>query len=129
MALVLGERRNAVHGRGQANPQGAAVVSRSRVAALGKDYGHSLRTAPCCETPQQRWIRNYHIEGLLCLVNEKISRLPENFRNVLLLRDIQQVSTAEAAQELAVSEAVVKTRLHRARQALRKLLEEELVHG
>jgi hypothetical protein len=64
MAVVLGKRRNAVHGRGQANPQGAAVVPRSHVAALGKDYGHSLRTAPCCETPQQRWIRNYQIKGL-----------------------------------------------------------------
>jgi hypothetical protein len=41
------------------------VVSLSRVAALAKDYGHYLRTAPCCETPQQRWIRNYQIEGLL----------------------------------------------------------------
>ena len=36
MAKALGERRNAVHGRGQANPQGAAVASRSRVAALAK---------------------------------------------------------------------------------------------
>jgi hypothetical protein len=44
MGLVLGEKRNAVHGCGQANPKGAAVVSRSRVAALAKDYGHSLRT-------------------------------------------------------------------------------------
>ena len=65
MAEVLGKRRNAVHGRGQANPQGAAVAFRSRVAALAKDYGHSLRTAPSCETPQQRWIRNYHVDGAL----------------------------------------------------------------
>ena len=65
MALVLGERRNAVHGRGQANPQGAAVAFRRRVAALAKDYGHYLRTAPCSETPQQRWIRNYHVDRAL----------------------------------------------------------------
>jgi hypothetical protein len=64
-AVALGKRRNAVHGRGQANPQGAAVVSRSRVAALAKDYGHYLRAAPYCETPQQRWIRNYHVDGTL----------------------------------------------------------------
>lgn len=68
MALVLGERRNAVHGRGQANPKGAAVVSRSRVAALAKDYGHSQRTAPCRETPQLRWIRNYHGDEALWYV-------------------------------------------------------------
>ena len=65
MALALGESRNAVHGRGQANPKGAAVVSRSRVAALAKDCCHSLRTAPCRETPQQRWIRNYHVDEAL----------------------------------------------------------------
>jgi hypothetical protein len=45
MALALGERRNAVHGRGKTNPQGAAVASRSRVAALAKDYSHYLRLA------------------------------------------------------------------------------------
>ena len=63
------------------------------------------------------------------MVHEKISRLPEDSRNVLLLRDIQQLSTAEAAKQLDVSETVVKTRLHRARQSLRKLLEEEFVHA
>ncbi len=71
MAVALGKRRNAVHGRGQANPQGAAVASRSRVAALAKGYGHYLRTASCCETPQQRWIRNYHVEGALGVTDSK----------------------------------------------------------
>ncbi len=59
------------------------------------------------------------------LVLEKISQLPENHRNVLLLRDIQGLSTAATAAQLAESEGAVKTRLHRARQALRRLLEEE----
>ena len=36
MAEALGERRNAVHGRGHTNPQGAAVAFRSRVAVLDK---------------------------------------------------------------------------------------------
>jgi RNA polymerase sigma-70 factor (ECF subfamily) len=61
------------------------------------------------------------------MIYEKISQLPQDFRNVVLLRDIQQVGTAEAARQLGVSGAVVKTRLHRARQALRSMLEEELV--
>ena len=58
-------------------------------------------------------------------VLEKISELPEDYRNVLLLRDIQELSTAHAAAELGVNEPVVKTRLHRARQALRRMLETE----
>jgi len=63
------------------------------------------------------------------MVLEKISQLPEKYRHVVLLRDIQQISTAESALQLGVSESVVKTRLHRARQALRTMLEEELVVG
>ncbi len=86
MALVLGERRNAVHGRGQANPKGAAVVSRSRVAALAKDYGHSLRTAPCRETPQQRWIRNYHVDRALIT---KAPYRPASARSQLLFAQLR----------------------------------------
>jgi RNA polymerase sigma-70 factor (ECF subfamily) len=40
-----------------------------------------------------------------------------------VLRDIEGLETEEAAQVLGVSGAVVKTRLHRARQALRTLLD------
>ena len=53
-----------------------------------------------------------------------IDRLPEMYRVVLLLRDIEEMDTSEAAEVLAVSEGVVKVRLHRARQALRRLLGE-----
>jgi RNA polymerase sigma-70 factor (ECF subfamily) len=57
------------------------------------------------------------------LVRDAIGRLPENYRTVLMLRDIEEVDTATAAAALGVSENVVKTRLHRARQALRSLLD------
>lgn len=52
-----------------------------------------------------------------------IHRLPEPFRVVLLLRDIEERDTDETAALLNISRAAVKTRLHRARQALRTLLE------
>jgi RNA polymerase sigma-70 factor (ECF subfamily) len=58
------------------------------------------------------------------VIRESIDRLPEPYRTVLLLRDIEELDTAEAAKALGVSETVVKVRLHRARQALRTLLEE-----
>lgn len=51
-----------------------------------------------------------------------IDRLPEMYRVVLLLRDIEELDTAEAAEVLGVSDGVVKVRLHRARHALRRLL-------
>lgn len=53
-----------------------------------------------------------------------IDLLPDLYRTVLLLRDIEELDTSEAALILGVSEGVVKVRLHRARQALRKLLSE-----
>lgn len=56
-------------------------------------------------------------------VRRMIDRLPESYRTVLLLRDIEEVDTEEAARLLGVSVGVVKTRLHRARQALRTLLD------
>ena len=52
-----------------------------------------------------------------------IDLLPESYRTVLLLRDIEELDTEETARVLGCSTANVKTRLHRARQALRALLE------
>lgn len=55
-----------------------------------------------------------------------IGELPEVYRSVILLRDVEELSTKEAAQILDLSEDVVKTRLHRARLAVRKKLDEHL---
>jgi RNA polymerase sigma-70 factor, ECF subfamily len=52
-----------------------------------------------------------------------IDQLPEDYRNIILLRDIEEMDTREVAEHLEISESLVKTRLHRARQALRTLLE------
>jgi RNA polymerase sigma-70 factor (ECF subfamily) len=57
------------------------------------------------------------------LVQGCIRRLPETYRIVLLMRDIEGLSTEETAQMLDTTLGVVKTRLHRARQALRSLLD------
>ena len=57
------------------------------------------------------------------IVHEAIDQLPPNYRLVVILRDIEQLSTAEAARILEISEGALRVRLHRARQALRALLE------
>jgi RNA polymerase sigma-70 factor, ECF subfamily len=57
------------------------------------------------------------------LVRACIRRLPETSRTVLLLRDIEDLDTDETAAMLGVSPNAVKVRLHRARQALRTLIE------
>ena len=63
------------------------------------------------------------------LVRKSIDELPETYRTVLLLRDIEELSTEEVASLLAVSRTAVKVRLHRARQALRTLLEPHVRKG
>lgn len=56
------------------------------------------------------------------VVEEAITKLPETLRAAVVLRDIEGLSTSEAASVLGVSEAALKVRLHRARLALREAL-------
>jgi RNA polymerase sigma-70 factor (ECF subfamily) len=55
-------------------------------------------------------------------VRAAIDRLPASYRVVMLLRDIEELSTEETAQMLGLTPNAVKIRLHRARMALRTLL-------
>lgn len=58
------------------------------------------------------------------IVRDSISKLPENYRIVLMLRDIEELTTREAAEMLGIDEGALKVRLHRARLALRTLLDD-----
>jgi RNA polymerase sigma-70 factor (ECF subfamily) len=51
-----------------------------------------------------------------------IDRLPEAHRAILILRDVEELSTEDAAQALSITAGAAKLRLHRARQGLRGLL-------
>ena len=55
-----------------------------------------------------------------------IGELPESYRTILILRDIEELDTDETAERLGVTPNAVKIRLHRARQALRTLLDPHL---
>lgn len=71
------------------------------------------------ETPEtifQQSQAQKHISAL-------IDQLPDAYRVVLILRDIEEMSTADVADALSLSEANMKVRLHRARAALKRLLE------
>ncbi len=56
-------------------------------------------------------------------VRKAIEKLPDDYRDVLLLRDIEEFDTEETAEILKISRSAVKMRLHRARAALKKLIE------
>jgi RNA polymerase sigma-70 factor (ECF subfamily) len=53
-------------------------------------------------------------------VRSAINDLPDNYRIVLVLRDIEELDTAETAEMLGMTPGAVKVRLHRARLALRE---------
>jgi RNA polymerase sigma-70 factor (ECF subfamily) len=87
------------------------------------DDGH--RTEPRADWSVQPddAAQNAELRGI---VRSAIDELPESYRTILLLRDIEERSTEEVADLLELSLANVKTRLHRARQALRELLDRRL---
>jgi RNA polymerase sigma-70 factor (ECF subfamily) len=66
-------------------------------------------------------------EEMLATVRACIQRLPDNYRDILILRDLENVSTSEVAALLSMTPTAVKVRLHRARQALSALLRREVV--
>jgi RNA polymerase sigma-70 factor (ECF subfamily) len=57
------------------------------------------------------------------MVQKAIQSLPYDHRLVLVLRDIEELSTKETSEILGISNDVVKIRLHRARSGLRKILQ------
>ena len=60
---------------------------------------------------------------VVSVVSAGIQQLPESYRTVLMLRDIDGFTGAETAKLLDISLSLVKVRLHRARQALRELID------
>lgn len=60
------------------------------------------------------------------ILREAIEGLPEIYRNVALLRDIEEMDIRQTASALGISEAAVKVRLHRARALLQRNLAPKL---
>jgi RNA polymerase sigma-70 factor (ECF subfamily) len=79
------------------------------------------------EEPAAKWgdsvERNAQRNEMRGIVRDLVLQLPEIYRTVLVLRDIEEVDTQETARILGIEVNAVKVRLHRARQALRALLD------
>ena len=60
------------------------------------------------------------------LLRRSIEELPEIYRSVVLLRDMEELSTLETAEVLDITGDTVKTRLHRARLAIRQSLDKQM---
>lgn len=63
------------------------------------------------------------------ILEASIDRVPEGYRTVFVLREVEGLNTAETAACLSIPEETVKTRLHRARQHLRRQLDEAFGEG
>jgi RNA polymerase sigma-70 factor (ECF subfamily) len=95
--------------------------------AHGEDLGQTddetlMRVSSDDANPEERAGRR----ELAALLESAIDSLPQSSRSVVMLREIEGMSTAEAADVLGVTEEVVKTRLHRAKQHMRDLLAERM---
>jgi RNA polymerase sigma-70 factor (ECF subfamily) len=112
--------------------QGTASFSTwmTRIAlneALGRTGG-KLRPTPIDEVPEEdegMRSKTQDPEGRVAdrelgrMMEEAVDELPDLYRSVFVLREIEGMSTADAALALGASEEAVKVRLHRARLALR----------
>jgi RNA polymerase sigma-70 factor, ECF subfamily len=67
--------------------------------------------------------RQAYGKELSVLLESALAGLPERYRSVFLLREVDGLSTAETARHLRISDATVKTRLHRAKGLLQRKLQ------
>ena len=70
--------------------------------------------------------RQAYSEELRRVLESAVDTLPDGYRAVFMLRDVEGLSTAEAAEGLGLSDEAVKTRLHRARAMIRRAVTAEL---
>jgi RNA polymerase sigma-70 factor (ECF subfamily) len=82
----------------------------------------AYRQASSENTPEALAMRGEAVQ----MMQDAVDNLPESYRTVFVLREVEQMSTAETAEYLGLSEEAVKTRLHRSRALLRSALEEKL---
>ncbi len=83
---------------------------------LGAVQGENMKFASASPSPEQE-VATAQSHAIL---EDTILSLPESYRTVFMLRHIEELSTTETAECLELSEETVKTRLHRARAALRQ---------
>ena len=94
------------------------VRARQQDVELLSEHDESVEVADWSADAAQAVLRGELREQ----IEAGITRLPEDLRVTLVLRDVEGLSTAETAAALELSEGAVKSRLHRARALLRDYL-------
>ena len=94
---------------------------------LGDEPEDGRLTAPVNLVDWQQWPENLLADAeVTAALDEAIAALPEKFRIVFVLREIEGLSTEETAEITSLSPSATKVRLHRARLFLREHLTQSL---
>ena len=75
-----------------------------------------MRLESRTDSPEQEMLN----ETVRMVIEAAVDDLPETYRSVFMMREVEGLTTAETAESLDISEEVVKVRLHRARAMMRK---------
>ena len=87
-----------------------------------EEYREKLMAGSASQSPEMALMRRQ----IAKLLEAAIARLPDTFRPVFVLREIEGLSVEDTAEALQIPEETVKTRLFRARRRLQKELDPEL---
>ena len=90
---------------------------------LDDDRGELMDTLT---SPQADPERQAYSQELRRVLEAAVDTLPEGYRTVFMLRDIEGLSTSETGEGLGLGEEAVKTRLHRARAMIRRAVTERI---
>jgi RNA polymerase sigma-70 factor, ECF subfamily len=93
------------------------AFGRRRKMRPAEDTGESMDTI---RSPQPDPERQAYAEELRRVLEDAVDTLPDSYRTVFMLRDIEGLSTQETGDGLGLGEEAVKTRLHRARAMIRR---------
>lgn len=110
---ALGRRRAEERRRKHLDQEGVAVLDA---------YRENMARGSQAELPDAALAR----EQIRRLLEQAVAKLPDVFRIVFVLREIEGLSSEETAEVLGVPPATIKTRLFRARRRLQEMLEPEM---
>jgi len=99
------------------------TILEERGVAFIEDYREQLmQGSKAAQSPEQAVMRR----ELARVMEAAIRSLPDAFRPVFVLREVEGLNVAETADALAITEQTVRTRLHRAKQRLQAALEPQM---
>lgn len=98
------------------------AVRRRKRAARDRDVAELVHLHEAARPPQSTPELESERRKVRALLESFVDGLPDTYRPVFVLRDVQELSTRETADALELSEEAVRVRLHRARTMLRERL-------